>query len=266
MRNWSIASTAPTTECSETSSVLNVRSQSRCTANTSIDLESVPEYEEESTEREPNSGTDVVQTVLSAYETELSYTTDGSDIDSFVEKRRRKAIPDGEALLFKEAGFQDGGGTLPGLFDQLHSLIPSIPAPVAEVPEESEDNGEEGESNCSVKTPESANATFVPRMYLTQRQRMIALGFDYETDDEELADMENEVCGNTPSAQSKNTAKPALRGIIVDSAEDKRSENTKARMALNLRREVKKYKRSSLKPRRVNDLEGEVNGNLADVE
>ncbi len=269
-RNWSIASTAPTTEGSETSSVLNIRSQSRCTAHTSIDLESLPETEEETTEKEVTPcGEGAPVLIQNSYETDLSYTTDGSDIDSFIKKRIHRAVPDGEALLFRESGFQDGGGALPGLFDRLQVLMTSIPTPVAEEAQELEDNDEGAESNFSVQTPESASGMFVPSMYLTQRQRMIALGFDYDTDDEELEAMDSDTCEEIGRAQKSNIprlAMPLQSFRPMRSQEDKWSDDTKAKMALTLRREVKKHKRSSLKPRRVLKDAMEVDGNVADIE
>lgn len=45
----------------------------------------------------------------------MTTTTDGSDVDSFVEKRRRKRTDD-EGLLFREAAYGAAGSGLPGLF------------------------------------------------------------------------------------------------------------------------------------------------------
>ncbi|KAK3186330.1 hypothetical protein K4F52_004868 [Lecanicillium sp. MT-2017a] len=269
-RNWSIASTAPTTEGSETSSVWNIRSQSRCTATTSVDLESLPETEDETTEKEVAvHGEGAPPTIHGTYDSDLSYTTDGSDIDVFIKKRIYRAIPDDEALLFNEVGFQNGGGTLPGLFDELGKLVPSIPTPVVEESGELEEIDDGGETPQSIQTPDSTSGMFVPGMYLTQRQRMLALGFDYDTDDEELEEMESdtgEEIGRVQKSSTPRVAQPLPSFRQVRSEEDRQSDDTKARMALTLRREIKKHKRSSVKPRKVPKRAVEVDGNLADVE
>lgn len=53
-------------------------------------------------------------TALDAFDDDMT-NTDSSDIDSFVEKRRRKR-PDDEGLLFREDAYGASGGGLPGLF------------------------------------------------------------------------------------------------------------------------------------------------------
>ena len=49
------------------------------------------------------------------YDDDMTTTTDGSDIDSYLEKRRRKR-PDDEGLLFREGAYGTTGSGLPGLF------------------------------------------------------------------------------------------------------------------------------------------------------
>ena len=50
------------------------------------------------------------------YDEYMTTTTDGSDVESYMEKRRRKP-QDGEGLLFRDGGYGNSGNGLPGIFD-----------------------------------------------------------------------------------------------------------------------------------------------------
>ncbi|KAJ4159840.1 uncharacterized protein LMH87_007779 [Akanthomyces muscarius] len=110
---WSVASTEPT-ERSDVSSV-NLRPVSRATATTSVDLRSLMDLDESCCKARASYDIDRAQQDDDVES--CSITTDGSDVDAFVEKRKRRGTPEDEALLFNESGFfTSGGGALPGLF------------------------------------------------------------------------------------------------------------------------------------------------------
>lgn len=218
---WSVASTEPT-ERSDVSSV-NLRPVSRATATTSVDIRSLMDLDESCGKARTSYDIDRAQQDDDVES--CSMTTDGSDVDAFVEKRRRRGTPDDEALLFNESGFfsSGSGGALPGLFGAAtaaettrltlssdgkrdsnltikgHRVDSTGRPPTREdsrpasrlgspaCPELNHAAALEEEDRCSsVATPESASGgAFVPQMYLTQRQRLLALGFDYDTDEDE---------------------------------------------------------------------------------
>lgn len=110
---WSVASTEPT-ERSDVSSV-NLRPVSRATATTSVDIRSLMDLDESCGKARTSYDIDRAQQDDDVES--CSMTTDGSDVDAFVEKRRRRGTPEDEALLFNESGFfSSSGGALPGLF------------------------------------------------------------------------------------------------------------------------------------------------------
>lgn len=170
---------------------------------------------------------------------ELSdYTTDGSDIEAYMEKRRRQDVPDDEALLFNEDCFGgDAHGALPGLFDQLSE--PDVPDAIPE----SEQREEELSASESVPTP-----TFPTSVFVSQRDRLLALGFDYESEDEHVYTAATEVC------TKPEPAAPLGLGIVKTAA---------AR-----RKEAKRQQIGHLKHNRRARRRGgyEEDGNDADVE
>ncbi|KAF3057700.1 hypothetical protein CFAM422_012226 [Trichoderma lentiforme] len=103
-----------------------------------------------------------------------------SDADSFRGKQRRPGR-DGEALLFSDQGFGDDGKSLPGLFNETESLaIPKWP----EMPMTPTDVSEMGDDEASVvgvppAVQKSRQNTSRP---FTQRERLLALGYDYDSD------------------------------------------------------------------------------------
>ncbi|KAJ6787744.1 hypothetical protein PWT90_04003 [Aphanocladium album] len=336
-RQWSITSTEPT-EQSDVSSV-NIRPLSRATANTSVDIPLVMDPDEKN-----SCGTrrsyDVERSRQEEEDDACSITTDGSNIDAFMEKRKRRAAQEDEALAFNESGFFSGGGALPGLFD----LFQVLPAPIAEEPAKEElasladskkngaqspreqtqttprpisiaippvaetksrissplspelnalvelteigsvqerelerklqmeievgggDTHPEDDDRCSsVATPESVSGSFVPKMYLTQRQRLLALGFDYDTDDDELAALDSDVEDDSQTLKQRGapSLSPARLSIVIESPPDHN-----ANEAARRRREAKKLTRVGQRARlrRVENSFDDADGNLADVE
>lgn len=373
-RQWSIASTEPT-EFSDASSIVNFRPASRGTANTSVDMRSTLERDDKGSdkagpiyENDFNHRIDDIDT--------CSITTDGSNIEAFMEKQKRKSEQEDESLLFNEAGFFNAGGALPGLFDAFQAH----PAPVAEesaeercksptqksirsqtlrtivsqeevdslavnndgiessedladqtqcsalalveqlgrsqareeslksptlqvsepepsapaieaadhIEPELEDTeqcelerelqlkidatgakpAEEDDQCTSVGTPESVAGSFVPNMYLTQRQRLLALGFDYDTDDEELAGLDSDMEDEPKVLKKRNVVDLTPTPISIIIEPPRKTEDRIAKEAAKRRKEVKALSRGDQRSRirRVNAPLRETDGNLADVE
>ncbi|KAL6812918.1 hypothetical protein GGI42DRAFT_349073 [Trichoderma sp. SZMC 28013] len=103
-----------------------------------------------------------------------------SDADSFRGKQKYSGR-DGEALLFSDQGFGDDGKSLPGLFNETGSLAtPKWP----EMPMTPTDVSEMGDDEASVvgvppAVQKSRQNTSKP---FTQRERLLALGYDYDSD------------------------------------------------------------------------------------
>ncbi|KAM3502732.1 hypothetical protein MY10362_004642 [Beauveria mimosiformis] len=344
-RQWSIASTEPT-ERSDVSSVYCPRPASRATANTSVDLRSLMELDDSggggSCCCKAASHDDVV--VVDDDVDACSITTDGSNIDAFVEKRKQRATPEDQALLFNEGGFFNTGGALPGLFDPTSSSSSSSDGvtPLAEAPaveqqvlttaaasseskrdssltlraadapttttthktarsvspaasgcggsETTESAPEDGRCCSSVvaTTPEPVGGGLtVPQIYLNQRQRLLALGFDYDTDEDgdELGDLGG---GDDDDDDDAKTLRQARHGsamnlprlsIIVEappkdafdsysSSSSSSGDDSKAAATLRRRKEAKRLSRcGGARVMRVHrSLRDEFDGNVADVE
>ncbi len=145
-RQWSIASTEPT-ERSDVSSV-NIRPVSRATATTSVvDMRSLMDLDERSSCKTRPSY-DVERVDEDVEVDACSITTDGSNVDAFVEKRRRRGAPEDEALLFNESGFFNGGGPLPGLFG-----LDDVGVPAEEETPTKQDLDGKRDSNQTLKAP-----------------------------------------------------------------------------------------------------------------
>ncbi|KAM3560226.1 hypothetical protein ARSEF4850_003763 [Beauveria asiatica] len=319
-RQWSIASTEPT-ERSDASSVYCPRPASRATANTSVDLRSLMELDDSGCCCKVAGHDDVDA---------CSITTDGSNIDAFVEKRKQRATPEDQALLFNEGGFFNTGGALPGLFDPTSSSSSSNRVtPLAETPaaeqqvltaaaasseskrdssltlradspttthktarsaspaagsETTESAPEDGRYYSSVvaATPEPVGGGLtVPQIYLNQRQRLLALGFDYDTDEDgdELGDLggDNDDDAKTLRQRHGSAMNLPRLSIIVeappkdvfDSYSSSSSSGDDSRAAaLRRRKEAKRLSRcGGARVMRVHrSLRDEFDGNVADVE
>ncbi|KAM3487321.1 hypothetical protein MY3957_009391 [Beauveria namnaoensis] len=339
-RQWSIASTEPT-ERSDVSSVYCPRPASRATANTSVDLRSLMELDDSGCGCKAASHDAVV--VVDDDVDACSMTTDGSNIDAFIEKRKQRTTPEDQALLFKEGGFFNTGGALPGLFDPSSSsssssdgITPRAEAPAAGQqilaavsPDSKRDSSltlradapttihntarsvssptvcggsettESAPEDCrcsSVTTPEPVGGLTVPQIYLNQRQRLLALGFDYDTDEEgdELGDLGGGGGNNDDDADDdaktlKQRHGPALNmprlSIIVEappkdvydsyssyssssSSSSSSSGDDSTAATLRRRKEAKRLSRcGGARVMRVHrSLRDEFDGNVADVE
>ncbi|ATY67239.1 hypothetical protein A9K55_000346 [Cordyceps militaris] len=127
-----------------------------------------------------------------------------------------------------------------------------------------EEPAAEDESSVTA-TPESTPGPFIPRMYLNQRQRLLALGFDYDTDEEDtdLTSLSDEDDGaDVMTLKARVAAAPVLRpqrlSVIVEAPSGDDS-------AVRWQRNDAKRITPRGAARRV-DAPLEEEGNLADVE
>lgn len=173
---------------------------------------------------------------------ELSdYTTEGEDIDAYLQKCKRRTTPDDEALIFKEDGFGgEGHGALPGLFDDL---------PEPEVPETIPESDEEASSvEESIPTP-----TLPPSLFQSQRERLLALGFDYDSEEEQVQEEQHDLCTPKTVYEIPSTVAADMGAV---------------KTALERRKQIKRQQLRTLKHnRRARQRWGiEDDGNEADVE
>ncbi|GJN66359.1 hypothetical protein VFPBJ_01518 [Purpureocillium lilacinum] len=103
----------------------------------------------------------------------VSAADSDSDVDSFVEKRRAQ-VKDDEALLFKDEGYGKAGTDLPGLFDSEPRHKPCLMCSLL---------------HCAAIDPPflvDGPAMLPPcghKEGITRRDRLRALGYEYDTDD-----------------------------------------------------------------------------------
>lgn len=179
IRNWGPVVVA---RQSEYATPLSPRQQS-FGSGPAIDLESLHsvDSDEEQTEEEDLSDAETIPAVRSSLaqsvdfdEIDDGYTTDGSNVEAFLAKQSRRVALDGEALLFDTDIFNEGA--LPGLGSEDGDASPAAGSSVAS----SEYTLEPAYTSESDEPTSPATPTFG-----TQRQRMLALGFDYASDSDE---------------------------------------------------------------------------------
>ncbi|KJZ77071.1 hypothetical protein HIM_03392 [Hirsutella minnesotensis 3608] len=213
LKQWSIASLTPTTDRSDHSSV-HARPRSIHTANTSVDLpplispDLVPGYENSSgakyspgrrttssylgeLDEDTSSDTDVASRVdshggarlMGDYKSRLGdanggewLSTDYSEVDSFAEQQQLRHMRDDESLLFKPEEIGDADGNLPGL-QERPQRSPCLMCSLLE--------RAAPESYMRSKRPGSwgSKGPCNHKNLSTPRDRLLALGYDYETDD-----------------------------------------------------------------------------------
>ncbi|PTB64900.1 hypothetical protein BBK36DRAFT_1123104 [Trichoderma citrinoviride] len=138
-----------------------------------------------------------------------------SDVDSFCNKHLHTGR-DGEALLFRDEGFGDNGKSLPGLFNDSDNLpTPKWP----DMPMTPTDASEMGDDEASVVGMPLAlqKLQSMPSRPLTQRERLLALGYDYDSDsdtedsartdeltEERALELISSLIKGTTSAEGKN--------------------------------------------------------------
>jgi hypothetical protein len=192
-------------------------------------------------------------------------TTDGSDIESYVEKRHRRRHDD-EALLFKEDGYGQTGGSLPGLFDSVDvdkSTIPiwsSVRATTA----------------SSKQTSRALPPTSAPNLAeFTSSRRVPTVSFHrWEYDDDGSSSVT--APESDPDVRStRGTGPPTGVGSILagdgcyDPEEEAMDEKLDVRLAVRLRKEMKRRERSSIRRQTLHTTAVRENydqGHVADTE
>lgn len=147
----------------------------------------------------------------------LSPTTDGSDIDSFIEKHRRKRR-EAETVPHKSRAYKDLINGLPGLFDGLDSPASSQPR---------------SRSKTSGRSPREREST-------RSSNPIQAPVYQYSSDDQD-----SEFFSDDSRPSPRVLAALASNGglDLFDLLDDMPDEKMDARTAVKLRREVKRQKR-----------------------
>lgn len=158
-----------------------------------------------------------------------------SDADSFHDKHRHTGR-DGEALLFRDQGFGDNGKSLPGLFNDPGSLsIPKWP----DMPMTPTDVSEMGDDEASVvgvplaleKSPQNTSRPF------TQRERLLALGYDYESDSDAESSVRSE---ELPEERALKLLSTLIKSSASAAAEGREGQQLDVKTIAKLRKEIKK--------------------------
>ncbi|KAL7919429.1 hypothetical protein ACQKWADRAFT_196043 [Trichoderma austrokoningii] len=184
-------------------------------------------------------------------------STSDSDADSFCNKKRQTRR-DGEALLFGAQCFGDDGKSLPGLFTGSGSLaIPKWP----EMPVNSTDASEMGDDESSViglavTSPEPRQIS--PKKPLTQRERLLALGYDYDSDSDMEASMDSD---EVPEDRALQLLSALVRGRTSAASASLRIKGPAGDMKAiaKLRKDIKRRQRLDASPagRRSKSCSGE---------
>lgn len=251
--NGSISSITPST-------VASSNNQSRHTADTSLDLGfSMPKLNQSnkmSHVRGKSSGATSGRIMSTTYASQraqapspfvrpadgddyLTTTTDGSDVESYLDKRRKRQ-QDGEHLLFNENRYGPTGGGLPGLFDSGFDQDPTTPT-FAKPPSARSSNAN------SSRPPTSA-----PRMH---------------TKPPSLVSWQDNSSSSSLTVSESEISKTGFSGGY-DRDEEEMDGKLDVKLAVRLRKEMKKRERLPTKRRPGNTkaLENYEQGHVADTE
>lgn len=168
-----------------------------------------------------------------------------SDADSFCHEQRQTRR-DGEALLFRTQGFGDDGKSLPGLFNGPESLaLPKWP----EMPTASTDASEMGDDESSViglavTSPQPRQTSSRP---FTQRERLLALGYDYDSDSDMETSMDSD---EAPEDRALQLLSALVRGRTSSASGSLSTKGLPADMKAiaKLRKDIKRRQRLDASP------------------
>lgn len=291
-RNESVSSMAPSTTATASSNMSG--KHSRHTADTSLDLSySMPAAQKQlslngiakkSHTRGKSSGTTVSslrgpsrhQTQRSQARSPftlpvdedgyLSSTTDGSDIESYVEKRRRRRNDD-EDLLFKEDGYGQTGGGLPGLFN-------GDAAPINPTWASSFSTTAKNKKHTISRARPPTSAPRLNESTASRRAPHPSLrAWEYDDDDDTSSLTISESDAGMRS-RSGSGATAELGSILsgdghYDPEEEALEEKLDARLAMRLRKEMKRRERTSTRQQTLQarvTQESYEQGHIADTE
>jgi hypothetical protein len=172
---------------------------------------------------------------VSSYE---AISVSDSDADSFPNEHRRTGL-DGEALLFRDQGFGDGGKSLPGLFNNPESLSkpkwPEMPVTPTDVSEMGDD--EASVIGLALTVPEARQNASKP---FTQRERLLALGYDYDSDSDAEASMDSD---EFPEERALKLLSTLVMGRTSAASQSKEGPQLDMKTIAKLRKDIKKRKR-----------------------
>ena len=271
----SVSSIAPTTVSSVPSSHQYQRPHSRHTADTSVDLGfRMPLTKPGHTRGNDSNGT--IQSSKAMHmqrafapsqlsqrtmETEdYTTTTDGSDVEAYIGKRRRRK-KDGEGLLFKDEAYGNSGTGLPGLFDGAGS---SLPTWASSLPQEAREQkySRGTRSNGSAGNSRNTSRPVCPP-WEDGSDTVSESGFD-------------PMAGPVIPPIPRNRRQPEERGSILsasgiyDPEEEELDEKLDVKLAVRLRKEMKRRERLATRHKHMGkkaaSREAYEQGNIADSE
>lgn len=235
--NGSVSSAAPST-------VASSNNQSRHTADTSLDLGfSMPRMSKADHGRGKSNGAASARLTYASQRAqapspppkaadldEYTTTTDGSDVESYLDKRKKRHL-DGEHLLFNEQRYAPTGGGLPGLFDSNVDQDPTTP------------------TFNKPQTSKSRPPTSAPKSY--QKPPSLVSWQD-----------------NSSSSSLTVSETDLSKGFAVyDPDDDELDSKLDAKLAVKLRKEMKRRERLSTRRRTGTErMERYEQGTLADTE
>ncbi|KAL7811344.1 hypothetical protein V8C26DRAFT_408817 [Trichoderma gracile] len=176
-----------------------------------------------------------------------------SDVDSFRDKYPHTGR-DGEALLFRDEGFGDNGKSLPGLFnDPGHLSTPKWP----DTPLPPTDASEMGDDEASVVGVPLALEKLrqCPSRPLTQRERLLALGYDYDSDSDTEGSARTD---ELPEQRALELISSLMKGTA--SAEAKNGQHIDEKTIVKLRKDNKR--RRLLDARKGSKFLGKENSDI----
>ncbi|KAL6892107.1 hypothetical protein GGI43DRAFT_196115 [Trichoderma evansii] len=169
-----------------------------------------------------------------------------SDADSFCNEQRQ-THRDGEALLFRTQGFGDDGKSLPGLFNGPESLAipkwPEMPVTPTGVSEMGDD--ESSVIGLAVTSLEPRQAS--PRSF-TQRERLLALGYDYDSDSDMESSMDSDEVPEDRTLQLLSALVRGRRTSAASGSQSTKGPPTDMKAIAKLRKDIKRRQRLDASP------------------
>lgn len=198
----------------------------------------------------------------------VTSTTDGSDIESYMEKRRRRRHED-EDLLFKEGGYGQTGGGLPGLPGLFDSVDAEATTPTW--------SSVRAATATNKHTSRSRPPTSVPRFpeSTTPSRRTPPVSLPaWEYDDDTTSDLTVSESDADLRSRSGSGAAADLGSILssdghYDPEEEAMDEKLDVRLAVRLRKEMKRRERAAIRRQTLQVKAAQENyeqGHVADTE
>ncbi|KAL7929379.1 hypothetical protein V8C35DRAFT_198808 [Trichoderma chlorosporum] len=185
-------------------------------------------------------------------------TISDSDADSFRDKHRPTGR-DGEALLSRDQGFGDDGKSLPGLFNETGSLAtpkwPDMPLTPTDVSEMGDDEASVvGVPTALQKSRQNTSKPF------TQRERLLALGYDYESDSDTESSLRPD---EFPEERALKLLSTLIKNSTAGGPDGKSGQDLDMKTIAKLRKEIKRRRlRDASSSRRGSKLSSQENSEV----